>query len=89
MRRRFLVRRSANAKRIRDPRTAANTKTFRGRVGGAINVSRCVLPEREQRYARAGSVVIVSVRAASSSVVFSRAVPRSVLEVQSSMRTFT
>ena len=40
-------------------------------------------------YATAGDVVIESVRAAASSVVFSIAVPRSVLEVQSSMRTRT
>ena len=40
-------------------------------------------------YAIAGAVVIESVRAASVSVVFSIAVPSSVLEVQSSMRTRT
>ena len=44
---------------------------------------------KKQPYAGVGSATIVPVRAASASVVVPSAVPRSVEDVQSSMRTFT
>ncbi len=62
-------------------------------TGGAPNAGGPQSDEGQEEtatvYATAGDVVIESVRAAASSVVFSIAVPRSVLEVQSSMRTRT